>query len=293
MRMLPILTCLFAASLAQAAPKPEAELRKLVDVQVSWARDGGFEDDSGTWLAPKSAIAPAQWIGFDKGQPPPPEQLGRMIVGEGLTKYKVDAFAAHVAPDGQSAVITFILHVWWRVSSNDPDLREVHDYRASELVTKTKDGWRVTAGLWSEAEPNAEINKAAKAGKLEALPMIGTGGDKSLLDAFTKLTTGTFDDAAAKRKDLVAIGSGPKERTVGGASLAKAWQAAWANRLTIDATLASSDPKATLGFVLANVTLAKKDYKIPFRVLFVFERKTDADPWSVVHAHFAVPAPTL
>jgi hypothetical protein len=31
---------------------------------------------------------------------------------------------------------------------------------------------------------------------------------------------------------------------------------------------------------------------VPFRVMVVFERKADADPWSVVHVHFAVPAPT-
>ena len=80
----------------------------------------------------------------------------------------------------------------------------------------------------------------------------------------------------------------PRVASPRGATLAKAWQAAWANKLKIDSVLASSDPNATLGYVIANVTLQKTGYTIPFRVMFVFERKTASEPWSVIHAHFAV-----
>ena len=154
---------------------------------------------------------------------------------------------------------------------------------------KTAKGWRITGGFWSEARPNAEVNDEAKAGTIHSAAPLAAGGEKSLLDAFQQLTTGAFDDAAATRKNLVAFGSGPGERTVGGASLAKAWKAAWSGKVKTDTALAASSGKDTLGLVLANITLAKKDYKIPFRVLFVFERANSTAPWSVVHAHFAVP----
>lgn len=38
-----------------------------------------------------------------------------------------------------------------------------------------------------------------------------------------------------------------------------------------------------------NLTRKKGDYTIPFRVMFVFERPADGQPWRLVHAHFTVP----
>jgi ketosteroid isomerase-like protein len=78
--------------------------------------------------------------------------------------------------------------------------------------------------------------------------------------------------------------------TSGGAGLAKAWAAAWANHLTIDApVVATLAPSGTTGWVIANVSLDKKTYKIKFRVLFVFD-KDASGAWSLVHAHFATNA---
>jgi len=48
-----------------------------------------------------------------------------------------------------------------------------------------------------EAQPNVKVNKEAKAGTLRLAELGDKGGDKSLLDSFSKLTTGPLDDDAA------------------------------------------------------------------------------------------------
>jgi ketosteroid isomerase-like protein len=283
MRLASILTCLFIASLAHAAPKPEAELRKLVEAKIEAVEQGSNEEGVADWFAPGGdGIWWVRYQSYDRDEP------SSFSLGMQLTKHKVKSFAAHVAPGSDLAVVSYAIYVKELVTMDEGGLYNEETYHVTEIAKKTADGWRVITGLWALPVKNADVNKGAKAGKLDKLaPLPGTG-EKSLLDAFTKLTTGPFDEAASKRKDLVAFGSGPGERTVGGATLAKAWQAAWANKLKVDSVLASSDPKATLGYVIANVTLQKTGYTIPFRVMFVFERKTASEPWSVIHAHFTV-----
>ena len=279
MRLLFIVPCLLIASLAHA--KPETDLKKLADTKIKVVR-GLSEAD---WQAGDGNVLYELRYGFDDLT----DERNLGLGNEEIKSYSINNFAARISPDGNLAVVSYIVKTRELVTMDDGGLYNDTLHRVTEIATKTKDGWRVTFGLWTEPFSNTEANKLAKAGKLVALKALSGAGDKSLIEAFTKLTTGPFDDAATKRKDLIAFGSGPNERTTGGAGLAKAWQAAWANKLKVDSVMASNDTNATLGYVMANVTLQKKDYTIPFRVLFVFERKTTSDPWSVVHAHFAVP----
>jgi hypothetical protein len=159
-------------------------------------------------------------------------------------------------------------------------------------VKKTPDGWRVVTAFWSTANADKDVFAAAKKGTLKPFTAIKAGGDKSLIDTFTALTTGAIDADASKRKDLVLFGSAPNERMTSGALLAKAWGTDWANKLKVDSIRASAaDPKATLGYVIANITQQKKGFAVPFRVLFAFERKGDGQPWSLVHAHLVTPSP--
>jgi len=283
MRLLVMLTCLLVGLPAQAAPKPEAQLRKLVEDKLEAIEQGSNEQGVEDWFAPGGDGI--WWVRYQSyGR----EEPSSFSLGMQLTKHKVTSFAAHVAPGGDLAVVSYAVYIKELVTMDEGGLYNEETYHVTEIAKKTADGWRVISGLWALPVKNADVNKDAKAGKLDQLAPLPGSGEKSLLEAFTKLTTGGFDEAAIKRKDLVAFGSGPKERTVGGAVLAKAWQAAWANKLKVDSVLASNDPKATLGYVIANVTLQKTGYTIPFRVMFVFERKTAAEPWSVIHAHFAV-----
>lgn len=189
-----------------------------------------------------------------------------------------------VSRDGKSAWASELVKVTLLEPSSPG--RDV-PWRASDALVKTPAGWRIAALAWTEPVANAKANAQAKAGKLTAQPLDGEPGDASLRDAFAKLTTDGVDAAAAARPDLVAIGSGPGERTVGGAALARAWNAAWKGKLAIVSSRAQALPSGTTGWVAATVELAKPGYKLPFTVFAVFD-KTAAGTWSLVHIHFAV-----
>jgi len=165
-------------------------------------------------------------------------------------------------------------------------------WRASDVLVKTAAGWRIAAASWTQPMANAAVNRDAKAGKLPALPALdGDPGDAGLRAAFARLITDGLDPVAATRADLVAFGSGPGERTVGGAALAAGWNAGWKRRVTVTSSLARVTPSGTTGWVIANVRLAKGSgaagYQIPFQLFCVFD-KTASGEWSLVHVHFAV-----
>ena len=159
------------------------------------------------------------------------------------------------------------------------------EVRASDVLVKAPGGWQIAGAAWTNAVDNDKANTDAKAGKLKPREL-GGPGDASLADAFRKLTTEGVDAAAAANKDLVAIGSGPGERTVGGAGFARAWNAAWKGKVTIASLVARTTPSGTTGWVTASVELQKSGYKIPFLIFAVFDKT--AAGWSLVHIHFAV-----
>lgn len=159
--------------------------------------------------------------------------------------------------------------------------------RASDVLAKTPKGWRLAAVAWTQETDNDSAKRDAKAGRLKPEPVAGDPGDASLRAAFAKLTTAGIDAAGAARPDLVAIGSGPGERTVGGRDFARAWNAFWKGHVTIVASSAHTTPSGTTGWVTASIELAKPGYKMPFLVFAVFD-KTASGAWSLVHIHFAV-----
>jgi hypothetical protein len=188
-----------------------------------------------------------------------------------------------VARDGKSAWASELASITL-LERNTPG-RDVA-WRASDVLVKTAEGWRIAAMDWTEPRANAAVNRDAKAGKLSARSLGEEPGDASLCDAFARLTTAGVDAAAAARKDLVAIGSGPGERTVGGAVFARAWNAAWKGKVTVASVFGRALPGGTTGWVGASIDLAKPGYKVPFTVFAVFDRAADGT-WSLVHIHFA------
>jgi len=91
------------------------------------------------------------------------------------------------------------------------------------------------------------------------------------------------------RKDVVLYGNEAKERTVGGAKVkAKllAWKLGFAVRDGIQAGLTSSK---AIGWVVANVDAKSakkpKDKPVPYRLLFLYEKKGTA--WKLVSANFS------
>ncbi|HSN24803.1 MAG TPA: nuclear transport factor 2 family protein [Kofleriaceae bacterium] len=194
-----------------------------------------------------------------------------VVTSRGVTEHDMlEDIAFTMSRDGKSA--------WATGASND--------VRASDVLVKTPAGWQIAGAAWTRSYDNDKANADAKAGKLKPRTLEGGPGDASLADAFKKMTTDGLDAAAAKRADLVAIGSAFGERTVGGAGFARAWNAAWKGKTTIDSLVAKTTPSGTTGWVTASVRLQKAGYAIPFLIFAVFD-KTDAG-WSLVHIHFAV-----
>ena len=189
-----------------------------------------------------------------------------------------------VSRDGKSAWASELASV--SLLEQDTPGKDV-PWRVSDVLVQTPKGWRIGAAAWTEPRNNAEVNRAAKAGKLTAQELTGDSNDPTLRTAFEKLTTDGVDANAVARTDLVALGSGPGERTVGGAVFAKAWNAGWKGKVTIVSAVAHAMPSGTTGWVAATIDSAKTGYKIPFTVFLVFDKASDG-LWSLVHIHFAV-----
>src|SRR5512140_696828 len=279
MRRLVVLVAVCAvAPSASAKDTTQADLGKLIKAQFDayvkqTENPPVFTDD----VKLMDVDGSNSWHGFvTDGDIPAASAEGRSLKGHSDSNLQIV-----VARDGNSAWISFGSTVHFK-HGKYAGLDEFDtDYRITEIAVKTPSGWRIAGGMWSVPVDNARGNKQAKAGKQYAgNPIEEGGGDASLRAAFTKLTTGPLDATAAARKDLVAFGSGPGERTVGGAGLAKAWAAAWAKHLTIsDPFVATVAPSGTTGWVIADVMLDKKTYKVKFRVLFVFD-KDEGGAWS-------------
>jgi hypothetical protein len=158
-------------------------------------------------------------------------------------------------------------------------------WRASDLAVKTATGWQLAAVAWTKPIANDDVNRDAKAGKLTSPKLAGDPGDASLNAAFARLATSGIDAGAAARADLLAIGSGPGERTVG-PIFGKAWNAAWKGHVTITSSIARAAPSGSTGWVAARIELAKQGYKIPFFAFAVFDKSASGE-WSLVHIHFA------
>ncbi len=159
-------------------------------------------------------------------------------------------------------------------------------WRASDVLVRTPQGWRIAAMAWTEPVPDAELQREAQSGARKAAPLAGDPGDAGLRDAFAKLASDGVDAGAATRADLVVIGSAPGERTVGGAVFARGWNAAWKGKLAIVSSIARVLPSGTTGWVAATAELAAQGGKLPVTVFAVFD-KTGDGRWSLVHVHFA------
>jgi hypothetical protein len=186
-----------------------------------------------------------------------------------------------MARDGKSAWASLFTHL----AMGDTKHGEMPlDKRVSDFIVQTPQGWRIGARAWTDDTENATANKDAKAGQLKARTLEPDAGDASLNAAFAKLTT---DGATNVAKDIVAIGSGPDERTVGAAAFVKPWNAAWKGKTTIVSSIARLAPSRTTGWVAATVVIQRTGSKIPFTVFALFD-KDASGAWTLVHIHFSV-----
>jgi hypothetical protein len=211
-----------------------------------------------------------------------------------LTDLKPSGIRLGLSRDGKSAWVTYSAAT--ETACDSCTAEPGPTLRASELVVKVGAKWQVQAALWSEGVADAKVNKAGKAGKLSALDAVvdSSSGDASVRDAFTSLVAKGFDPSMADNKDLVGIGSAPKEMTVGGKGLVPFINKKWVGNMVVKGpVLAVMAPSGTTAAVIANVDLTKVDgkakYAVPFRWFVVFD-KDAAGAWTPVHLHFAVAA---
>lgn len=279
-----------------APPDPAARaLNALIDRQIAAWSEGTEGDMASPDVFGKDATFAVTGgaAGDDDPAVPADRLVGTVVSATWITASRITHRAVTRSGDGRSAWLSFDIHMKVdRTEDGVADFPE-RDYRVSYIAASTADGWRILGGTWSTAQGNAPVNKAALAGKLRALaPVPAHASDAALRDAFLATLTAPLDPATAARADLVTIGSGPGERTVSGAVLAKAWKAAWQGKLTVDGAPATYlAPSGTTGWVVANVQLAKRAgkraYAIPFRLVFVFDQDAQR-AWHLVHAHLAV-----
>jgi ketosteroid isomerase-like protein len=276
-----------AAPAAGAPATAEIEaITKIVNAQFDHFNDAS--DDAKLGFAADAIVVGDQGLGT-LGRIPDVVVATREVFG-GHDDANV---AVTLAADGKSA---------WASGTTTLTLlpRDDASYKAqwrfSDVLAKGATGWKIVAWALTQPMANATANRDAKAGKLQ-VPTAFTDpngeskpldpGDATLRAAFTTLTTDGLDAAAAARSDLVAIGSGPGERTVGGASLAGGWNASWKGKSTISSIVARLAPSGTTGWVAAHVMLAKPGYQLPFTIFAVFDKAPNG--WSLVHMHFSVP----
>jgi len=264
-----------------ADPSPEygSELPGLADSQVQALLGPSLLKD--TYTSDARVIVVRDGAGVIA-----PADLPGVLPGATSKGTASDPIDVHMSRDGDAGWLVYTVKL------------ADHEYRVSDVLVRGPERWLIAAAMWSEGQPNAKVNQAAQAGKAPALPPLAPAddkaGDASLRDAFTALLAGPLDAVAAKRATLAAIGSGPKEVSRTGKALAGPWAAAWAKHVTVvGGVIAKVAPGGNTGWVAADVDLDKAKpapYKLRFRVFFVFDRAASG-AWTLVHAHFATPAP--
>lgn len=282
-----------AARGAAAAPSPNKELAALIDTQVGGLQPMG--EDEGVPAGVYLDDVQLSTVGSNDVGKITPGGLPDAVIGPCFPKeHTITLFHVTPSADGKSAAVSFTVEI-----NSKCDVSGELFYlkaRASEVAVKTADGWRIAGGEWSFDQDNKRINDKAKAGTLSALdPVADTDeGDAGVRAAFAALLATGVDATAAARKDLIAIGSGPGERSTTGAAFARPWKAAWVGHVEpIGKLRVELAPSGTTGWVTADVSLTKTKggatYKIPFRMFAVFDKT--AGGWSLIHVHFAVPSP--
>lgn len=285
-------TALAAPTAHAKGDDPQAAITKLLHAQIDamapLAGDEGVPE--GVYLdgAQLSTVGNG-----DQGKVGP-SQFADAVVGPCYPKQRTIK-QLHISPsaDGASAAASFLVELQSKCDVSG-ELFPM-GARVSEVVVKTKDGWRIAGGAWSTDEDNARTNEAARAGKLAALQPVGdsSAGDASVGAAFAALLADGVDKDGAARADLIVFGSGPGERTTSGAPFARAWKAAWVGHIATTGPVRTEvAPSGTTAWVTANVKLTKgkagATYAIPFRLFVVFDR-TKAGAWSLIHVHIAAP----
>lgn len=273
-------------SVAYAKDPPDTQaIKALIASEAAALEEGGDPTDAKVFTKTALSSAPDSDIsGNEHGG------LRGMISGY-LLKVKPGKIAIGFARDGNSAWVSF--DAASTTACDSCEAAPGPPLRSSQLVVKVGTAWLVDTSIWTIGVVDARVNKDAKAGKQRALEAVvdADEGDASVRAALTALVTKGFDPALAKNKQLIGIGSAPKE-IVAFTSLVPFFNKTWVGKLAIKGPVwARLAPSGTTAVAMANVSLTKTEGKATFVVQFrwfvVFD-KDAAGAWQPVHVHFAV-----
>ena len=277
-----------------ATPHPDADVVAVLEAQFA-----GWAELARTQQAPATSVYASGAMLSMTGASVSP-QAGKLTVKDSKwVLFGTATLGAHTlrdvrvgrATDGTAAWVSFLANV----KVDDLDGKATLELRASELLVRTADGWKVAAAAWSRALPARALAKAAAAGTLAALePPLGEGvrdsvGAPDVIAALDAVLDHGLDPAALTRASLTAIGPTTGELAKGGAAVG-----AFVTR-TLGArrdgpAWAVTNPAGTAGCATANVQLPRGAATVPARVFLVVE-KAAGGAWSVVHLHVAAAPP--
>jgi hypothetical protein len=274
-------------SVAHAKDPPEVTaIKKLIAKETSALTEGGDPVDPKVFTKTAMTSLPESDISDN--------QRGGVrgaFAGGYLIELKPVRIQVAMSRDGKSAWVSF--DATTEAACNGCRSEPGPTLRSSQLVVKVGDAWLVDTSLWSTGTADAKVNKDAKAGKQEAPEEVADAdaGDPSVRAALATLVAKGFDPELAKNKQLIGIGSAPKE-VVAFTSLVPFFNKNWVGKLEVKGPVwATVAPSGTTAVAMANVsltkTVAKSTFAVAFRWFVVFD-KDATGAWQPVHVHFAV-----
>lgn len=223
------------------------------------------------------------------------EERGALVVAlnqaiEQGKKHKVRARGLRVvaAPGGRSAWATEQLEV------------DGKPYTVTAILAEVEELWVVTTVHVARPVADRKVKQALEGGTLPRpgpLPRAATP-NPAISALFTEAAKSrdVMGEQLADRKDVVLIGSAPKEITRGAKKIKKLWKKAMDKQPTFapqGEVRTGTTPDGALAWVIANVDLGLADAApVPHRGIYIYERAPDrAGNWALVAVHEAVVAP--
>lgn len=279
-----------------APPDPDADVVAVLEAQFA-----GWDELARTQQAPAiSVYASGAMLSMTGASVSP--QAGKLTVKDSkwvlfgtatLGTHTLKDLRVGRAADGTAAWVSFVA----KVKVDDLGGAATLELRASELLVRTADGWKIAAAAWSRALPAKALAKAAAAGTLAPLePPLGDAvrdsvGAPDVIAALDAVLDHGLDPAALARASLNAIGPTTGELAKGGAAVgAFVTRTLGAGTRREGPAWAVTNPAGTAGCVTANVRLVRGADTVPGRVFLVVER-ADGGAWSTVHLHVAAAPP--
>jgi ketosteroid isomerase-like protein len=189
-------------------------------------------------------------------------------------------------------------HAAW--ATEEVDLDGV-TYVVTVVLEDVDEIWVVSAVHLARPVADKKVKQAVESGKMPPLPALDgvvEPAAQPVVDLWKAILESEEPRAEqmaqlADRKDVMLLGSAPKESTRGAKKIKKLWNKALKKKPTIEAQgdlHAAASGDGALVWVLVNVDLGSKGAPtVPHRAFYVYERAEEMEGgWALVAAHEAV-----